>query len=343
MKVIALVAACITVSGCGDAVVQTWPGPALAHSRGSEPERHLAGQEFFTKYILSEKNTKNGAEALGKIHAYGLPKSADNVNKLRTQLASKISKEERVWMIRLLSRQYTREKTTTNETIEIDLRMLANSEELDTARAAVLAYSRLDYKADKRAVLIAARNRGVIDEDGYYGELAHSIPLSPPSEQVQYLKEIRGAKNLYASEIMAMTVNNPDISAKLQPEAREEIASLLQDTEPTFSQAVGQFDMVEGIRYAAWLRATTSVRESDFNKRSAELMMATLSSERVDPRKILAVLTSDYASQLVSEIGPRSRFELLLQRVSHYARQHPQNRDLKDAVEQVGALFNTIQ
>jgi hypothetical protein len=336
-------AACIVLYGCGGANAQTSSTSSAPPSRSGAMGQMAQGQALFAKYNSQYRNNpKDGRELLDGVAAYGLPKNPSSVKSVRTLLASRITKEEKVALVRILAQQHTYDnKTGLNDTITSDLRRHVNSGDREVAIAATLAISRLANVPDKREVLLSAKNRGLIDADGYYGELAHAVAFSEADEQLKILSEIRNAKNRYAAEILAMTVNSPDMAKKLRPEARAEVASLLAGSEPSFSQAIGRYDITEGLRYAAWIRALATMRGSGFNKNGSELIMSKLSEERADPRKIIAVLTSEYAPQLVAEIGQRNRFDILLQRAALYAKQHPGNRDVKEAVEHISMMINT--
>jgi hypothetical protein len=329
--------------GCGGANAQTSSISGNPQPRSVTTEKIAQGQALFAEYNSQYRNNpKDGRKLLDDVAAYGLPKNPDSVKSVRTLLASKITKEEKVALVRILAQQHTYDnKTGLNDTITSDLRGHVNSGDREVATAATLAISRLANVPDKREILLSAKNRGLIDTDGYYGELAHAVAFSEADEQLKIVSEIRNAKNRYATEIVAMTVNSPDMAKKLRPEARAEVASLLAGSEPLFSQAIGQYDIIEGLRYAAWIRALTTMRASEFNKNGSELIMSKLSEERADPRKIIAVLTSDYAPQLVGEIGQRNRFDILLQRAALYSKQHPGNRDVKEAVEHISMMMNT--
>ncbi|MFC7518777.1 hypothetical protein ACFQUU_27570 [Herbaspirillum sp. GCM10030257] len=343
MKRLILTVACIVLYGCGGANAQTSSTLSNPQSRSGTMEQVGQGQALFEKYNSQYRNNpKDGRELLDRVAAYGLPKNSDSVKSVSGLLASRITKEEKVALIRILAQQHTYDnKTGLNDTIARDLQGHVNSGDREVATAATLALSRLVNVPDKREVLLSAKNRGLIDTDGYYGELAHAVAFSEADEQLKILGEIRNAKNRYAAEIITMTVNSPDIAKNLRPDARAEVASLLAESEPTFSQAVGQYDVIEGLRYAAWIRALATMRGAGLNKNSSELIMSKLSEERADPRKIIAVLTSGYAPQFVSEVGQRNRFDILLQRAALYAKQHPGNRDVKEAVEHIRMMINT--
>lgn len=335
--------ACIMLSACVAANAQPSSPLSTPQAHSGAREQVAQGQALFARYSAGYRNNpREGKDLLEGVAAYGLPKNPDSVKSVRDLLASRITKEEKLVLVRILAQQHTHDnKTGLNDTVTNDLRRHASSSDREVAMAATVALSRLANVPDKREVLLAARNRGLIDTDSYYGELAHGVAFSEADEQLKIVSEIRHAKNRYAAEILAMMVIRPDMAKKLRPEARAEVVRLLAESEPTFSQAIGQYDFTDGLRYASWIRALATIRGSEFDKNGSELIMSTLSEQRIDPRKIIAVLSSDYAPQLVSDIGQRNRFNILLQRAELYAKQHPGNRDVKEVVEHIKMTLNT--
>jgi hypothetical protein len=208
------------------------------------------------------------------------------------------------------------------------------------ARASVLAFSRTGFPSGFEDVLANARSRGVIDADTYFGEFAHVLPFAPIPDQERLADSLRNSRNEYASQIAAMLVNSGWPLRTLSSVSRASIVSLLEQSEPKFSPAIGQFDFVEAVRYSAWLRALATLRASDFNKQGAELIMTKLSDSKTDPRKIMAFMASEYGAGLVKQIGSKERFAPLLQRIDLYSRQNPQNTDMRAIVLEVSAMLS---
>jgi hypothetical protein len=326
---------------CGGAFAQgataAQPGATI---HASAPEK---GQAVFDQYLVQSRGSAPGAAALEEVFVNGIPKTAKNSGALRSLLASKVTAEEKLMVTRLLAKQYARnDPTGMNHLILLDLKTLSASQDVPLARAATLAFSRLGFFADHQDVLLSAKDRGVIEEDTYYGELAHVFAFAPAADQERLAKVLRASRNYYASQIVAMVVNNAPVAKNIAPRSRPEFVSYLEDLEPSFSMALGQFDFVEAIRYSAWLRALANLKASDSNKQGAEVIMAKLDDGSVDPRKVMAFLVSEFGPELMTKIGQKARFDSMLQRIALYAKQHPQNTDMKDIVDQVKAAVATL-
>ncbi|MGH8807919.1 MAG: hypothetical protein ACREX0_08580 [Noviherbaspirillum sp.] len=83
------------------------------------------------------------------------------------------------------------------------------------------------------------------------------------------------------------------------------------------------------------------MKASDFNKHGGEIIMARLNDEKTDPRKIMAFLGSEHGDPLMSAIG--SRFDVILQRIALYSKQHPQNREMNETVERIKLRLNSLK
>ena len=140
-----------------------------------------------------------------------------------------------------------------------------------------------------------------------------------------------------------MTVANPTLASKVSDTTRVALVALLSEMEPNFNTALGQFDLVEAVRYTQWLRAVSNLRASAFNRQGAELILTRLSSQDTDPRKAMAYLASEEGSDLMNQIGQRARFESVVQRISLYSMQHPQNKDMRDIVVQVKIALSGLK
>lgn len=323
---------CAMVSG--GAIAQ---GTTAAQPGASASAPALAkGQALFGQYMAQSRGSAQGSAALEEVFANGMPRTAQNSKFLRSLLASKLTTEEKVILVRLLAKQYEPgDPTGMNHLILRDLKNLSSLEELPLSRAATLAFSRLGYFPDYQDVLLAAKNRGIIEDDTYFGELAHVLAFAPPEDQEKLAHTLHSSKNEYASQIVSMIVNNAAVASKITPASRAKLTVYLESTEPRFSMALGQFDFVEAVRYSAWLRAVANLKASEFNMQGAQVIMAKLNDGNIDPRKVMAFLVSEFGPGLLSQIGRRSHFDSMLQRITLYSQQHPQNRDMKEIVEQV--------
>jgi hypothetical protein len=259
----------------GTAAAQVTAGPIPGDASALE-----RGQALFTQYIArADASSLQAAQALQEVYANGMPRTAQNCSSLRSLLASKTASEEKIILARLVAKQYApNDPTGMNHLILQDLKGLTNSEDLTVARAATFAFSRLGYFPDYQDVLLAARNREVIDDDSYYGELAHILAYAPAADQVRLAQVLRSSRNYYASQIVAMIINDAAVGAKISVGSRAELAALLDGVEPRFAMALGQFEFVDAIRYSAWLRAVATSNAPASDRQSAELIMIKLRS-----------------------------------------------------------------
>lgn len=276
----------------------------------------------------------------------GIAQTPENVRSVRALLASRVTAEEKGALVRILGRLYTRDDVTGMNTVIVqDLKGFVNAGEKDVALAAVLVFSRLAYFPDSSEVLWQAKSRGVIDDDGYYGELAHLVAVAPADAQNALVRRIGEGKNPYAMEILVSSCCSPNQLARMYPETRSALLGALEENEPGFSMALGEFGMIEAIRYAAWLQAFALLGSHGDNAKYVQLVMTRLSDERLDPRKAMAFLASSQGKALIRDVGKKSAFSMLLERIELYSRQLPQNELMKemvrDARQSVDALDKT--
>lgn len=300
--------------------------------------RSTQAQSMFEQYKTSGRRTAAAEEKLVQILNLQLPRNEVNATAIRSLLASQSGSEEKIGLIRLLAAQY--EKTNSshkNDLIIQDLRVLATSSDKGLARASTFAFTRLGFLPGFEEVLGNALKSSTINDDEYFGEIAHVMAFAPPSDQTRLAKVLRQSKNLYASEIVAMGINSALLPATWTSEARAEFGLLLESTEPTFPQALGLYDLTAAVQYSNWLNALAMVRSSVLNKEGAEFIMSKLNDPRTEPRKAMAFMSSEYAPRLFQLIGEKSRFLIVLNKISLYSKQHPQNRDMGEIVSLVTA------
>ncbi|HYD60247.1 MAG TPA: hypothetical protein VEC35_07825 [Noviherbaspirillum sp.] len=307
-------------------------------------QRIAEGQRLFDHYSVNMRNKGMAArEYLDGAYTNGIAQTPENVHSVRTLLASKVTVEEKAGLVRILGRLYTQNDITgMNAVIVQDLKGLVNSGEKDVARAAALAFSRLAYFRDSSDVLLRARNSGAIDDDGYYGELAHMVAVAPASDQVQLVRRIREGKNKYAMEILASFSRSPQQLARMHPETRSAILGALEENEPAFPMALGEFGLIDAMRYTDWLQSVALLGSNGDNVKYIQLVLVRLGDERLDPRKAMAFLAAPDGKALIREVGKKSAFSGLLERIALYSKQLPQNELMKemvrDVAQSVGAL-----
>ena len=135
-----------------------------------------------------------------------------NLEMVRHNLSKASSVDEKILLIKILASMYTpRARNQANLVIESDIKKLIDSSDRRLGAVAVLDYSRLGYPNDRYEVLHRARGAGIIDDDAYFGELAHGLPFSELTQQLQMLDEIGASGNRYAHEVLAATFSSEEL------------------------------------------------------------------------------------------------------------------------------------
>jgi hypothetical protein len=220
---------------------------------------------------------------------------------------------------------------------------LARSADKAVARAAVFAFSRLGFQEGFREVLDGALAAGVLNEEAYYGELAHALPFAPPREQARIARLLRNASPGYAAEIVAMLVGDGVLRVPGSEPARADLIALILANEPKMPSAIGQYDLIAAINHANWLVAVANLQASVLDKEGAEFILRRLSDPATDPRKVMAFLSSPHAERLYAVIGERARYLVLMERIALHSKQLPMNRDMAEIVELVGARLARLR
>jgi hypothetical protein len=301
------------------------------------PQRINEAQTLLNQYNTQYRNSGiEGRKMLDGVHATGLGKTADNVKSIRSLLTSAVSNDEKVALARILGSLYTPDDITgMNNVIAQDLKREVYSGQKEVARAGMLAYSRLNYFPDSGDVLLYAKNNGVIDTETYYGELAHLVPYAPANDQFSLVAKIKEGNSPYATEILAFITKNPEVMKKVYPETQKAILATLQNREPKFAQALGEFGLIDAIRYSTWLHSVAVLDSANSNVRYEDAVLSHLNDQWVDPRKIMAFLLSAEGKALIKSIGQSGRLDKALERISLYSKQLPQNIIMRDIVLEV--------
>ena len=307
-------------------------GPPAPPGSAAFVECERKGQALFAEYQTKFRGMgAQGAEALLRVQALGrLATTPENANALRALLASRVTRQEKVALVPLLARQHApNDPTGMNRLIVSDLRQLCAASDEELARAAVFALSRSGFYPDSEAVLLAARNNGVLDVDGYYGEIAHLVIYASGEDQARLVRTLRAGTNRYSADIAFNVFNSA--RPRFGSAARTELLAFAEAMEPKFGVMASQYDYIEGLRYADWLLALAALKFPDSPNNAAEFVMATVDQPLIDPRKIAAVLISPEArSTVIAIIGVRSRFDRMLEIVDRYPKQHPGSVALRE-------------
>ncbi len=305
---------------------------ASAQSTTPTSYPNKSATELLQAYNRGAAGTAAGQEMLIAALNTTLPANDTNILAVRQSLAKASSVEDKVLLIKLLSSMYTpRVRTQQNLLIESDIKKLTESSDRKLAAEAVLEYSRLSYPSDRYQVLQRARAARVIDDDAYYGELAHGLRFAAPTQQSQMLSELEVARNAYGAEVLAATFASRELVAQLDSSARRRLFNVLSSREPDFPMALDSFGVTDMARYVIWMDAVATI-ESDLSGRSyADLVLGRLSAPRVDPRKILAVFSNPEGQRVIRESKDVSQLRALQARAQAYSNSLPQNALLKGA------------
>jgi hypothetical protein len=320
---------------------------ALAQNSRSpqSAQQAVEAQNLLNQYSARFRNSgQQGRLLLDAIHAAGLAKTAENVQAVRSLLSSVVTAEERVGLARILGSLSTFDnKTGLNAEIAEDLRKLVYTGPKEVASAAVLAFSRMAYFKDSQTVLRYAKDNGYIDADTYYGELAHKFPYAPPRDQLGLISEIKSGKNRYAAEILASQLGDAQILATSFPETQRALKQYLEKNEPDMPQALGEYGVIDAIRYVDWLHAVAALSASTRDASYNEVVFTHLNGDKTDPRKIMAFLNSPRGQIFISTVGLKALFEEALKRVTLYSMQLPQNALMRDAVKEITVAVNSLK
>jgi hypothetical protein len=253
------------------------------------------------------------------------------------------STDEKLFRMKRLASMYAPGvRNQQNLLIERDIRKLIDSTDQRLAAAAVLEYSRLAYPGDRYQVLQRAHGSKLIDDDAYYGELAHGLRFSSPADQSRMLSELETANNAYANEILASTFYSQHAFAQLDRSAQVRLFQLLSGAEPGFPLALDGFGVVDTARYVIWIDAVASMESQLGGKPYAELLIGRLSGPQVDPRKILAVFGNPQGEKVVRGSRDAEQLRKLLERAKAYSYSLPQNVMLDDAAKSFFRLMASV-
>lgn len=305
-----------------------------AQSGTPDPLAKKSAAELLQAYNAGLAGSSKGQEYLIVVLNKGLPVNDANIAFVRNSLAKAGATDDKILLMKVLASMYTpRVHTQANLQIESDVKKLIASGDKQLATAAVFEYSRLAYPADRHAVLRQAHASKVIDDDAYFGELAHGLRFSTAQEQAQMLDEMARFHNGFGAQVLAATFGSREALAQLSPGARARLLRVLSSSEPGFPMALDSFGSLDVIRYAQWLAAVATMESTTSGKSYADVAVEHLSDPKADPRKILAFFGNPEGQRAIAETKDRTRLRVLLTRAQDYARSLPQNIMLNGAAE----------
>lgn len=294
-------------------------------SNGLQPVVDYAGaQKLMDVYSAKKTRSVGDAGTLEIIQAKGLKPTAGNVATVQRLLAGTADPETRVNLIRLLGSLHTPDdRSGQNPAIARSLKSLIYNGDRKVALVALQTYSRTGYQPDGIEMLDYGLNNKLISEDDYCQELVLGLPFAPGHAQLAAASRLTAKNNVFGAQVLALTINQRSIIAKIAPESRMLLLGYLQKREPVMPVAVGEFGINDGGRYAEWLDTVALLTEASGESSYANVVLAHLNDERVDPRKILGYMTSPEGKQFMNGVGRRAAFTRAAQRASALAEQFP--------------------
>ncbi len=332
----------LTVSCCTFACQTNHPSQLLQKRQQQMEE----GQRLLNQY-QSNKNSLIGignlfssnVETIIAIQAKGLPITAKNVESIRNLLASNSKKEEKIALLRLLGILYTYDnKSNANHLIVQDLRHHINSNDKDICLAALLTFSRLGYFSDSVEVLKHAYDKKLLDENGYLGEIAHLLPFAPTTDQHKLLAILSTGNNSYANEVLISNFTQASRIKKLDPSIKKVLRLHFEKNQPNFPLAIGEYSVIDSIRYSNWLQSSTMLEIDMTGKTYQELIFKHLNNPDLDPRKIIVFLSATEGKYLIDHLQnaeQKKNLKALNERAQLYSKQLPQNTIMRDLVQQI--------
>lgn len=305
---------------------------AAAQAARPDPFPNKSAAQLMQSYNSGIAGSVNGHELLIGVLNKTLPANDMNIKIVRQSLAKARSIDDKILLMKVLASMYApRVRSQQNLLIESDIKKLIDSPDQRLGAAAVLGYSRLSYPSDRYQVLQRARGANTIDDDAYYGELAHGLRFSSPAQQAQMLAEFEHARDMYGNEILAATFGNEESFGQLDRSAQAKLFKVLSSREPNFPLALDSFGATDMARYVIWMDAVAMIESKLSGKPYVELVLRRLSGPQVDPRKILAVFGNPEGQRVIRESKDVNQLRKLLSRAQDYSDSLPQNIMLKGA------------
>ena len=181
----------------------------------AQPSRpRVSALDLMNKYSAATDSVQRQGLLISVLNQK-LPATPTNLEIVRRNLSKASAVDEKILLIKILASMYTpRARSQANLSIESDIKKLIDSSDRRLGSEAVIEYSRLAYPGDRYDVLQKARGAGIIDDNGYFGELAHGLLFSPLTQQLQMLAEIEASRNQYAHEVLAASFSSEGCSVR---------------------------------------------------------------------------------------------------------------------------------
>ncbi|MFZ6675246.1 hypothetical protein [Undibacterium sp. Xuan67W] len=309
---------------------------ALENGKISKTANKFLGNELLEQYRTNKLDSTQAKMMLDRAYSSGIEKSSNNYKIASDLLKSNVSSGEKVSLIRIVADQYTQgDLSSVNARILEDIRQLTQSSDTAIAREATVSYSRLGYFSDSEAILLAAKNGKYIPETEYYGELAHLLWVAPADRQKAIIDAVRNAQDNFSAEIIAGRLQDPESIKNFSPDSLKALRVLLQEREPRFPATSDDFDIVDSVKYANWLKSWTIVNGGNSANSINSAVMNQLSDPRTDPRQIVSYLISGNSDQFIEKFGTTPAFRSLENRIDDYAEKNKKNATFQDFVAEI--------
>ncbi len=254
-------------------------------------------QRMLEDLVSSRVGASADVDVLSQSGASGLPASYPNIQKLSGILSSSRSVDQKKAAAKLLGQQYekSRDFGIKNFARNSLLKSLEANENREVQEAIVLVYSRLDYFDDSLSVLSNAHRKNIIDDDRYYGDMAHLSVIAPAEARSIIFDKILKSENRFSAAIIASYASaNPYFvdgnSVKL-------LEAILGKSEPVFDETRSSVGALQLAQYATWMKASANVSAVETGQPAMHYIEQQLMKDGQDPRKILAWIMDMSASE----------------------------------------------
>ncbi|MBK9395419.1 MAG: hypothetical protein IPN40_16780 [Uliginosibacterium sp.] len=259
-----------------------------------------------------------------------------NFDALRQALRTSKSSEERVGLARVLSTFYSRgDSHGLNKEVRAALLEAKASHDLSYLSASVLAYTRLDYFDDSESFLAYAWGKRAIDDDGYFGELAHLLNLAPPAGRASILQTLQQGNNPYARDILTAQLTQGSVVAELPAHESRILEKMLTDCEPVLPGEKHQIGLISSFQYSAWLKALATLGAAGDPAKYERAILARIAAPESDPRTAVAFLSNPESDSFILSQHRTPAYAKLLARIDAYATEPGNSSTVLDRVREV--------
>jgi hypothetical protein len=279
-----------------------------------------------------------------RLQNMGPAPTATNVGKVLELLGAVGTEETTAALIRMLATMYVPNgHSDTNATIIKTLKSYIFEPNPKLAAGALLAYSRTGYQATLLADLDYGLKRNLIDETGYSQELAIDFAYMPAAMQYAAALRLRAKNNAFGADVLASCIHSPETIATMLPHTREVVQSFLARQEPEMSKAVGEFGIVDAIRYGDWLDVMSLLSEAQGGESRIKFVFSRLGKADTDPRKVLAYLSSPDGARFIQEVGSRTVLAPLVARAREPASHFPAHPTFSPMTDQMNEWLKQLR